>query len=238
MQAVLELKKRHDIFYTLYQLFKKTKDKLILDIVLEKMEPFVFALVSNKLVKDFRQNTKDIKFFTKVREVSNEDFPDDKFTCLSECTEILPDLLSSKVLDVFNNIGDSIELIHFSDQFPHKAHKQILRFVFYLPTNPQEMENHRTLLTMAMYFIDHVSTVGLTSETKKKAAERRALAQAEEAKEKAEERQEAQRKKQDEKRKKEDERLKKLTPEQLAKEEARMRKKESKRNSKMKVVFG
>jgi len=239
VQAVLELCKRHDILYTMYQTFRNTKDKVTIDLVLENMDPFVFALISNNHVKGYKDNYKDIQRFTKPRDFSSmENFPDDKFTVLAECEEILPVIMSHKVVEILDTYYDSIEAIHFSDQFQNKKYKQLIRFVYYLPLKADEAEQHKVLLNMAMYFIDLVSSIQLSPETKKKALERRAKAKSEQEKEKAEEKMENMRKKQEEKKKKEDERIKKMTPEQQAKEEAKLRRRETRKASKIKVVFG
>jgi len=241
LQAVLKLRRRHDLPSRIWDLINKPIDSLVIDVaMLPEMEPMVFVIVPTKSEKNYRKSNKDVESFTSPKSTYQKlpNFPD-SLSILSDNDEVVEALLVPKVVKVLANYKHYIEAIHFTDIFNHSRYTKVLRFVFKLPS-VEKMEEITKLIEMALFFIDQVAAVTLSASAKKKASVVRAQAQQVAQKEKSEERQEAIQKRQEEKRKKEQQKYEHMTPEQRAKEDQKRSKRDAKKsqNHKFKVVYG
>uniref|UniRef100_A0A6B2L779 DUF1682 domain-containing protein n=1 Tax=Arcella intermedia TaxID=1963864 RepID=A0A6B2L779_9EUKA len=240
LQALLKLKRRHDIFLKLWDHFTKAEDSVVIDIAIPKMDPMVFVVVPTKSEKSYKKSNKDVEVFASSRNElrAQVHFPE-CFSILADSEEVVQGLLVPKVVKAITDYKDYIEVIHFTDAWNHSKYSKVLRFVFKLPTD--DMEKLHSLTTMSLFFIDQIASFNLPSQTFDKLSKWRNKIVAAALKPKPEDLQEAMQKRQEEKRRKEQEKYEQMTPEQKAKEDQRRSKKEAKKKSqgqRFKVAYG
>lgn len=239
LQATLELRKRHDLFGLLMEIFWPQEDILTIDVLMEdnSMDTFVFAIMRKKEEKKYRKVAEDLNSFTgagiTVNGLSNT------FCVSAECEELISYFLTSEVVASINKFEPFLKRIHFTDQeLVSSTHKKSLQFVFKVPTKESEMEGIVVFTRMVFYFIDLVSRVKLSKQGKQKAINHRSKAAEKNSKMSHEQRQEAAQQRKIEKMQKEKEKIAAMSPETAAKFEEKLKKKEMRRNApKMKVTI-
>lgn len=160
----LELKPRQDLLSLAYSLFYRWEDTIFVDVPManSKMPPFVFSIVRDVDVKFCWKSMIDIALFT--REVPLELLPRN-LVCLTDCSELVPHLLTPKVVRILFDFRDEIELVHFSDQNSHSGfgpnsiYAKALRFRFKFPKRVQDSAK---LMQLVFDCIDLVGSVDLS----------------------------------------------------------------------------
>lgn len=111
--------------------------------------------------------------------MSHPDVP--KSLCIfTDCSEIVPEILSDIVMKKLRECKDSFISMHFSDQMatettfgPQKPARKELRFEFKCPDDPMAMHKIEQLMQMSLHLIDRVARLKLPSATKAKARGKR-----------------------------------------------------------------
>jgi hypothetical protein len=182
--AEIRLIPRQDAFSLLSAVLFPVEDTLQVDVFMneESMPPIVLAVATPKAGRALQRDTKDIIDYTHRISVSNKDFPlwpVDKLWVLGEHSSIFQDIFSdSKLQQIFSLTGPYaspmklFRFIHFTSEFSEGSHKQVLRFVFKLPSTDQ-MESLSRLLDLVPLLIDTIGTFKLTPELKKRATDAR-----------------------------------------------------------------
>lgn len=150
----MDLKRRHDLFYVLYDLFFGTgPDTLTIDIPLEKMEPFIFAVASTK----YKEEHLDINTYVTNKMEHLELRPSVIWT---DSPELATYLLNDDVVKALKS-RDFISF-HFSDQSEFYSDK-CLRFVFQIPS---DLEKLKPLMETTILMIDLVQSVELKDKSR------------------------------------------------------------------------
>jgi hypothetical protein len=241
VQATLDLRKRHDLFSLIVELFYKNEDTVTLDILMndDAMDSYVFAVVKKKDEKKFRKSVPDVPLFAPGSASAPPGFPSSFVVC-SECEELTSDFLNSEAQVILTKYEGLFKRLHFSDQAVlSPSYKKTLQFVFRLPDKESDMEGIHILTRMAFYYIDLVAKTTLSKQAKQKATNNRTKALAQASKQTHEQRQEAAQQRKLAKLQKEKAALEKLSPEEQRKAEEKIQKREmKKRMPKFKVSFG
>jgi hypothetical protein len=160
----LDLKPRQDLLSLAYSFFYRWEDTVYVDVPMvdARMGPFVFSLVRNIDITFCRKTMIDIALFT--REVPLELLPRN-MVCMTDCSELVPQLLTPTVVRILSDFQDEIELVHLSDQNSHSGfgpncvYAKALRFRFKLPKNLQASAK---LMRLVFIIIDLVGSVELS----------------------------------------------------------------------------
>jgi hypothetical protein len=236
VQVVLNLKRRHDLLSVLWNLYNKSTDTMIMDILMSDnaMDPFVFAIIPRREEKAYRMNHRDVELYT-GHSISHSSLPRSK-VLITENKDLIPIFLHSTVLQTLRIYDKEILTIHFSDQFhiADKQPKKILRFIFRIPS-PSEKKTLTAPLNMAFHFIELVSKTTLSPHAKAKAEQARTKVAEVSLKETRQQREEAAQKRKLEKERKEKERLEKMNNEERSKHEQKLHKKALKKQNAMRV---
>jgi len=239
LQVTLKLKKRHDLFATILDLFSKDQERVMIDVLMdpEAMEKFVFAVVKKKDEKRYRKTFSDISTFTGPA-ITPPGLPATLCVC-SEMEELVPALLHAEVLHTLKNYHDMLIRMHFSDQgIVSTGYKNTLSFEFTMPSET-EMNKLHTLTKMAIHYIDLVARLTLSKSGKQKSEANRAKIAEAVLKQTRQQREEALQQKKLEKKQKEKEKLASLSPAEQARLEEKIQKREmKKRQPKFKVPVG
>lgn len=188
----IDLKRRHDLFYVLYDFFfGNSSDTLTIDVPLEKMEPFIFAIASTK----YKEEMFDINNYVTNKMEHLELRPNVIWT---DSPELVSYLLSDEIIKILKS-RDFLSL-HFSDQSEFYSDK-CLRFVFRIPS---ELERLKSLMQMTMLMIDLVQSIELKDKSKNELAREKAKVSSQQKKNREKELEEARKRKKekDEKKKK------------------------------------
>jgi len=229
LQALLDLRKRHDLIAVTWNFFNPSQDILIIDVALEHMDPFIFAVVHKSKEKKFRKDHKDVEKYASTHSIPN--LPDGMIV-LTDTKELIPVFLHEEVIKTLDMYKDVIEVIWFTDQNPFFQYNNTLRFIFKIPKRVETVESRmKTPIKMVLHFIDKVATTKLSKEAKDKSAKTRSVVARANAKQSHEEMQERAQKRKLEKQQKEKEDLENLTPEEQRKRERRVQKKEMKKKN-------
>jgi len=200
LQATLDLKKRHDLTQVLWNIFRSSKDVLNIEIALDSIDPFVFALVPSTEEKRYKKEVEDIKLYALPSPKLAEEYNiPERFSVLTDCKQVVPIIFTTDVVKTLHECEHLIELIHFTDQCTNPKYKHMLKFQFLIPKDKKEL---KTLLQMALYFIDAISEINLPPQAIKIQRELRYKAVIVKSRETKEEREEAKERKLEEKRKK------------------------------------
>jgi len=241
VQATLQLRKRHDLFSLIVEIFSPAEDVVTVDILMNEdaMETFVFALVRRKEEKKFRKSSTDLVLFAPGTVSSLPGVPSSFVVC-SECEELISDFINPEVQATLTKYENLFKRMHFSDQgLVSSTNKKNLQFVFKLPENDTDMEGIQILTRMAFYYIDLVARTNLGKTAKQKTTQNRNKALEKASKEAHEQRQEAAQQRKIQKLQKEKAALENLSPEAQRKAEEKLQKREmKKRVPKFKVSYG
>jgi len=241
VQATLQLRKRHDLFSLIIEIFSSEEDIVTVDILMNEdaMETFVFALIRKKEEKKLRKSVTDLGLFAPGTVNSLPGVPS-SFVACSECEELISDFINPEVQATLTKYENLFKRMHFSDQgLVSSTNKRNLQFIFKLPENDADMEGIQILTRMAFYYIDLVAKTTLSKTAKQKTINNRGKALEKASKEAHEQRQEAAQQRKLQKLQKEKAALEGLSPEAQRKAEEKIQKREmKKRNPKFKVSYG
>lgn len=169
--ATLELKKRHDLFSSVLSFFDLAPkhDTVTIEISIpeDKMPPIVFLVCRKRLESEMRNDMEDVKSFASV--VNSAKVPKE-LSLLTDCPSLVGDLLSQKVLKALKDSGDLFQAMHFTDQNrePHYGGPGVIRFRYKLPSGGDYKALIR-LTEMAIYYVDRVAGLKLSSAAHTKA---------------------------------------------------------------------
>eukprot|EP01103_Thecamoeba_quadrilineata_P009817 TRINITY_DN1996_c0_g1_i1.p1 TRINITY_DN1996_c0_g1~~TRINITY_DN1996_c0_g1_i1.p1 ORF type:complete len:386 (-),score=73.93 TRINITY_DN1996_c0_g1_i1:1000-2157(-) len=196
LQAVLDLKKRHDLFSSFASFFVSSSDTLTIDIPLNEvtMDRFVFAIVRKKEEKQMKKDLLDLKY------VGKHESPllPPNFVILTDSDELIDQIIHKEVEMTLKKYAHLVQSIHVSDLNPFYAkYHKVIRFVFLLP-QLDEMSSLDTLMRMTIHFIDLLRRIRISKQAKIKIdRDRTKIAQItikEKEKERSEEKEEAKKK--------------------------------------------
>jgi hypothetical protein len=166
-RVVLDLKKRHDLFWSIYELlFTYKKDTMTLEIALTDLPTCVFALVPRRLDKDTQLLT-DVKRFASRYEVGKDSatFPANKIL-LTDTPEFAnaTNKTFNSLMQLLKKHETLVESVYFSSDHNkiYPGHKNSLRFVFYIPSNAEKMKQLAELLSYALVFVDVLPTLQIS----------------------------------------------------------------------------
>jgi hypothetical protein len=188
MLIELKLLKRQDLVGVIANAIKPVHDQLQIrvDMNMEDMENFIFAIASKKSSLKLSKEIYDINTYCPERRAADKyDIPG-SFFVFSEVPEVANAMLDSKLVSVFKKYPGVIDTIHFSDQYsgPKPTEdqapmelpqgKKVLIFVFNLIDITQTgLEETGALLQLVFYCIDKVKKFKLSKEAKAKADKNR-----------------------------------------------------------------
>jgi PAT complex subunit CCDC47 len=245
VQAKLTLRKRHDLVSLAMGLVRTTADTLTIEVPMRRMAPLVFVVArSTAVLKAMQSKFNDIALYPQAVPGGNNLLPGG-FVVRSDAPDRARQwMTSSAFTKMMRKHAELIESIHFTDSNPLSAtHKQILRFVFRLPSiaNVAEFDAVASqFMEAALHFVDAVAAAKLTNAEVDKLQRIRARADKELRRTKQEENQERLERIANEKRERELKKREAMTPEQRAKYDKRMERKQAKKqqNKYKKVIMG
>lgn len=170
--VTLELVKRHDIFSMLLSLvdLSTTHDEVTLEVPMdEDMDPFIFAVLKKKHEKRLLRAHKDLKEHAKYK-VTSKSLPG-IFSVCTDCPELESVFLrEEKVIRTLTKHEDLFISLHITDEgnVNFLSTTKILRCKFRIPSLA-DMERCRTLVTMAIHFIDLAASHRLSAQARQRA---------------------------------------------------------------------
>jgi hypothetical protein len=202
MLVELRLLKRQDLVSVVGNAIKsagqKDQVKVQVNMNQEDMDTFIFCLANKKTAARLSKEMADIATFCPERRSA---IPDkhgistntaSNYSIMSEIPEVTVAMLDSKLSAVLSKYPDSIDSIHFSDQYTGlkptdsdqapmelPTGKKVLIFTFNLDTTtkgilPEEtVDNFKPMMMLVFYFIEKIKRFHLTREGKIKADKNR-----------------------------------------------------------------
>nr|GEV85928.1 hypothetical protein CTI12_AA198100 [Tanacetum cinerariifolium] len=214
--ATMELKSRHDLIASMYNVFVPCKDEIRIDVYMndDSMDHVVFALGKKKGVKVMNKEMRDLQRFGSVL-ASSKKWIADELAVVSELKEVAADLVNESVLDQV-----------FDQQ--QGTHRKMLVFKFALP-DANHMADMTRLVALVPYYTDLIGRYKLSSQARSKTEAARAKVAQEVHKELQNARQAALQRKKAERRKIMEEAESQLAAEILRKREAKERARQQKK---------
>lgn len=216
----------------------KEKDKVTYEIPIkqESSNPIVFAICRTSQLKAVRNNNPDIKTLTKIYDMG---LPSG-YTVLAENNEAAECIINLKVLKMIGLLGNSLELIHITDQTSLlQTYPVTLSSTFIHPKDGKDIENAVIQAQLVISISDSVYKLKLSSKTKTSAEKERLNMNKEKIKELKQQREEERLQKKMELKKKEEEKIQNLSKDQKRKIEEKNYKKELKKKGlKFKMIKG
>ncbi|KAG8185618.1 hypothetical protein JTE90_026082 [Oedothorax gibbosus] len=258
MLVELKFLKRQDLVSVIANLFRPAPDQIQIKVTMsqDSMDNFVFCIATKKNAARLLKEMGDLSTYCPEKKNVDRLGVPDNFVMMSELGEAASAMLDSKLITVLQKFPDSIDYIHFSDQFSGpKAQedtqltklpdtKKMLIFGFSIPgkgkTTPEIMENLKPLLQLVFYSVEKVKRFHLSKEAKVKAERNRQRVEEAFLKTTHAQRQEAAQARREEKRRAEKERMmNEEDPDKQRKWEEREHRRElKKRAPKMKQLKG
>ncbi|PWA76655.1 hypothetical protein CTI12_AA198100 [Artemisia annua] len=226
--ATMELKSRHDLIASMYNVFVPCKDEIRIEVYMnnDAMDHVVFALGKKRAAKVMDKEMRDLQRFGNVL-ASSKKWVADELVVVSELKEVAADLLNESVVEqvfgekAFEKLGKYFISMHFSDQ-QQSTHRKMLVFKFALPVT-NHMADMTPLVALVPYYIDLIGRYKLSSQARSKTEAARIKVAQEVQKELQNARQAALQRKKAERRKMMDEAEAQLTAEILRKREEKER---------------
>lgn len=232
---------RQDLIAVLMALATPEEDLVTLEIPMDDnaVDSFVFTICNKKQAKAIQAENADMKDYavTVSSDKLPKDFPSD-LVLLTDCREIISEILTTKTLQILKEGSKYISQIHITDQRPDIKNETVvmeevlvapksLRVSLKLPS-PENMHAIAPLMDLAMSLIDTIPKVTLSKQAKDKASSLRLAVAKKRFRAQHEERQELVQAKKDEKIRLKMEEYEKLTPAQKVKRDAKDAKKKAK----------
>lgn len=229
LQATLRLRRRQELFLYVLDLFQKKEETLTIEIPLLNMEPFVFAVGHPKSIKELQEKYTDLTDFAKKVQARN--IPD-SLQVLTESVDVADALFTKQVMLTLEKYESTFQYAFVTDQSNINPHfPKMLRFQFVY--GKQEI---KLLFRMAIHFIDAVSRLRLSKQSRADAQSSRAKLEMLRFKSTHNERQERAQQRKLEKLRREKENL--SEEELIRKREKEQQRRMRKRQGKMKIVMG
>ncbi|KAJ7946579.1 DUF1682 family protein [Quillaja saponaria] len=235
--ATMELKSRHDLISTLYNMVVPTRDEITFEVYMNEdaMDHVVFAMGKKKAAKAMQKDVSDLQRFAGlVSPPSGRKWVVEELTVISESKEVAGDLITEAVLDqvfgdkAFGKFGKGFISMHLSDQQPG-THKKMLLFKFVLP-GVNNMADMTRLVALVPYYIDLLGRYKLSSQARSKTEGTRLKAAQEVQKELQNARHEALQRRKADRKKMIEEAEAKLSAEAIRKKEAKERARQMKKS--------
>eukprot|EP00949_MAST-11_sp_MAST-11-sp1_P002097 g2097.t1 len=214
-----------------------------MEVIVDKhgVKPFVFALVPAKKAKKIQKSTDDLRNFGKKAAFAG--LPESHIV-LTDCPEILPQILTKDALSVINRAAEDgvLHSVHFTDQNTAAGEDDgmkstaSLSFKFRLPKGAQSVDKLEEIVALAIKYIDVCHDVSIPASVRERNLKKRKEVALSIVKENSRER--AAKKREEDMRRK-DEKFKQLTPAQQAKameREERRRRKKMMKSGKIKIL--
>lgn len=234
--ATMELKSRHDLISSIFNLVVPSRDEINLEVYMndDAMDHVVFAVARKKAAKAMQKEVPDLQKFAGILSPpTGRKWVAEDLAVISESKEVAGDLITEAVLDqvfgekAFQKFGKGFIYMHFSDQHPG-THKKMLLFKFALP-DASNMADMTRLVALVPYYIDLIGRYKLSSQARSKTEAIRSKAAQEAYKELQNARQEALQRKKAERKKMMEEAEAKLSAESIRKKEAKERARQMKK---------
>lgn len=250
MLVELKFLKRQDLVNVISNMLRPTSDQLIIKVTMsaDAMDSFVFCVANKKTASRLAKEMSDISTYCPEKKSAERYGVPENFTMMSEIGEAVGAILDSKLVTILQKYEDSIDYIHFSDQFsgpklqedaqPSKLPdtKKMLIFCFNVPgkgkVTTEIMENLKPLVQLVFYSVEKVKRFHLSKEAKMKADKNRQRVEEAFLKTTHAQRQEAAQARREEKRRAEKERMmNEEDPEKQRKWEEREHRREMKKRA-------
>jgi len=172
MLATLELVSRHDLFSLTLSLVDLSikQDELVIEIPMdEDMDPFIFAIFKKKHEKRIKKAKKDLREHARYK-ISSKRLPSN-LVAWTDCPELEAAFLcDDKVLRALEKYGDLFVSLHITDEgsVNFSTSTRVLRCKFLIPQT-EEMDQCRTLIMMAIHFVDLAGTYRLSQQARVRA---------------------------------------------------------------------
>jgi hypothetical protein len=112
---------RQDLIAALLAVATPEEDIVTLEIPMDDnaVDSFVFTICNKKQVKAIQANSIDVKDFASIVPADKlpKDFPSD-LVVLTDCREVIPDILTNRTLQVLREGSKYVSQIHITDQRP------------------------------------------------------------------------------------------------------------------------
>ncbi|GMH06761.1 hypothetical protein Nepgr_008601 [Nepenthes gracilis] len=234
--ATMELKSRHDLIASIYNMIVPCKDEISFEVYMndDAMDQVVFAIAKKKAAKGMHKDMPDLQRFASLMSpLNSRKWVSEELSVISESKEVASDLITESVLDqvfgerAFEKYREAFNSMHFSDQHSG-THKKKLVFKFTLP-KANHMADMTRLVALVPYYIDLVGRYKLSSQARSKTDAARVKAAQESYKELQNARQEAMQKRKAERKKMIEEAEATLSAEAIQKKEAKERARQMKK---------
>ena len=156
----------------------------------EDMDTFVFCLAHKKAASKLSKEMNDINTFCPEKRSAEKYGAPPQFCLMSEIAEVSSAMFDPKMVAILNKYPESIDSIHFSDQFtgPKPTEdqvitdlpegKKVLIFTFNLVQKngvpiEEAVEDMKPLMLLVFYFMDKIKRYKLSREAKNKAEKNR-----------------------------------------------------------------
>lgn len=165
---LIQTKKRHDLLYTLLDIFFPEKDTVTIDIPVKSETPLVFAVLQRKQVKEYVEKQLDIRTVTRQFKVTNMHA---NYEVLGEAADTVDSILDKHVVKKISDFNGLILSIHYTDLKMFSESTGHLRVVLNL-AHKQE-ENFLPALELILYLVDKITNFKISANSKAKALKSR-----------------------------------------------------------------